>query len=248
MKVIVAGDIHFPHQDDKVISLFEQFVKDYKPDIIIFNGDLLDCETISRFDKIPGSGSFIDEINSCKEFLEDIRRISNAEIHYITGNHEFRLRNYLLKNTVEPDIYQIVKDSLSIKDLLELDRLDIKLHDLPENITRFNDNYIILDDIYIGHFNRVSKHSAYTAKGIIDDKGVSVIQGHTHRLGMYYKKTLSKNLVGVETGCLCSINPNYCIDPNWQNGFCIIENKSIYPILIQDYSFTYGGKKYTIDI
>jgi predicted phosphodiesterase len=247
MKIVVASDAHFPHGDDKVILLFERFLKDYKPDVLVFNGDLLDCETISKFDSVPG-GSLKEELFMCKEFLSDIRRIlPNTEIHYILGNHEMRLRSYLIRNIKDPTTFNVIKERLSLADLLDLDKLKIDFHDLPENISRFDDNYIYKEGFYIGHWNRVSKNSAYTVKLLVEDKGVSVIQGHTHRLGLYFKKTLNKTLIGAESGCLCKTEPDYCVNPNWQSGFCIIENGTPHLIYINNYKFSYGEKIYSLD-
>jgi len=247
MKIVVAGDIHFPHQDDNVILLFERFLKDYKPDVLVFNGDLLDCETISKFDKIPG-GSLKEELMLCKEFFKDVRMIlPETEIHYLSGNHEMRLRSYLIQNIKDPTTFNIVREKLCLDELLELRKLNIEFHDLPSNISRFDDNYIFKDGFFIGHWNRVSKHSDYTVKNLIDDKGVSVVQGHTHRLGLYFKNTLSKTLIGAETGCLCKVEPDYCMNPNWSNGFVIIENGSVYPIRIEHGEFSYGNKIYSLD-
>lgn len=246
MKILIAGDAHFPHQDDKVILLLEKFLRTYQPDIIVFNGDLLDCETISKFDRIPG-GSLKEELSICREFFSDIRMICpKAEIHYLTGNHEMRLRSYLIKNIKDPATFELIQERLSLDELLNLGKYDIKFHDLPDNISRFDDNYVKMGKFNIGHFNRVSKHSAYTIKNIIDDKGASVIQGHTHRLGLYFKKTLNGTLIGAETGCLCKIEPDYCVNPNWSNGWVVIENNNVYPIHIKDYEFSYGGVDYEV--
>jgi len=248
MKIVVAGDIHFPHQDDKVIELFYKFIKDQQPDTIVFNGDLLDFSGISKFASIPGTSNLGNEISLCWQFLSDVRMICpNARIVYITGNHEWRWRSQLIENIKDPTMYGIIKERTYLSDLLQLNKLNIEFKDLPENISRFDDNYIYLEGFFIGHWNRVSKHSDYTVKNLIDDKGVSVIQGHTHRLGVFYKKTLSKTLIGVETGCLCKTEPDYCMNPNWESGWAIIENKNVYTVHIEDYEFDYAGKHYDLD-
>jgi len=248
MKIVIAGDIHFPHQDDKVIELFYKFIKDYQPDTIVFNGDLLDCSGISKFQSIPGSSNLSNELSLCWQFLSDVRTLCpNARIVYITGNHEWRWRSQLVENIKDPTMYGVIRDSVSLSDLLHLNKLNIEFKDLPDNISRFDDNYIYLEGFFIGHWNRASKHSAYTVKLLIDDKGANVVQGHTHRLGIHYKNTLSRTLVGVETGCMCKVEPDYCMNPNWQSGFCVIENKNVFPIHIVDHEFDYGGKHFTLE-
>jgi len=55
----------------------------------------------------------------------------------------------------------------------------------------------------------------------VDEKGVSLIQAHTHRLGSHFKTWIDREMVGYEGGCLCKLTPEYKLNPNWQQGFCL---------------------------
>jgi len=90
-----------------------------------------------------------------------------------------------------------------------------------------------------------------TAKGLLDDKGVSLIQGHTHRMGMYYKTIMGRKiLTAVEGGCLCSFDTTYVNNPNWQHGFTLIQyhkkDYSIYPIKINRGKIIWNNKVYSV--
>ena len=45
------------------------------------------------------------------------------------------------------------------------------------------------------------------------------MSGHTHRLGMHFKRNRGGNYVWVESGCLCNLDPEW-IDgtADWQHG------------------------------
>jgi hypothetical protein len=149
-----------------------------------------------------------------REFLTQIEaRAPNATLIFILGNHEIRLRKYILRNA------EALADLVSFEELLRAsDKWQIVGSSMVEN-------YVIWHDYYIGHFNRVSKFSAYTVKNIIADRGVNIIQSHVHRLGMYSQTYFDRTVYGYEMGCLCSLNPSYAVTPNWQQGFVVLERK-----------------------
>jgi len=67
---------------------------------------------------------------------------------------------------------------------------------------------------------------------------------------MTAKTLFDRQLIGVEQGCLCSLKPNYLVNPNWQHGFCVFWKKpdkprfQVMPVVIPDYEFFFGGKSY----
>jgi len=72
------------------------------------------------------------------------------------------------------------------------------------------------------HGHVVRKHSAYTARAMAEEFG-TVTFGHTHRLGMHYKRDGRGSIVATENGCLCAMDPEYISGiANWQQGFTII--------------------------
>lgn len=99
------------------------------------------------------------------------------------------------------------------------------------------------DKLLVGHFNRVSRYSAYTAKMLVEDYKISVVQSHTHRLGTYYTTGAMQTFVGNECGCLCEVKPQYTHSPNWQNGFLMAHSSTnIETIYINDGEALYQGK------
>ena len=76
---------------------------------------------------------------------------------------------------------------------------------------------------------------------------MSLIQAHTHRIGVHYKTKYDGSVfTSIENGCLCDLNPTYVNHPNWQQGFSIIHKKGdkcyIQQVIIKDGKFFYGDK------
>jgi len=246
-KIVVANDFQIPFHDRKLLKLFNKFLKYFKPSLLIINGDLLDCWMISDFDKTPKTGmDFSDELKLGYQVLKDWRRImKDKEIWYIEGNHEWRLKKYI--NRIAPELFGL----LSLPELLKLKELNIRWIGTNKLANKWIDTYVKIGDIYVGHYDKVNRHSGYTAKNLVDYKGVSLIQGHVHRGGVHYRRTLnSQQITAIENFCMCSLNPNYISEPNWQQGFSVIylESKKtfVYPIHIKDYEFYWADKKFEV--
>lgn len=242
-KSICISDIHIPYQDERAVGAVVRFINKFNPDNIFINGDLIDCMDISSFDKpLEKHPNLKEEIEEARFFLLKLRSAApRARIIYIFGNHSYRLQSYISKNARELHGLK----GLTLEEQLGCKDLDI---DVVNNGTK--ENYYQYGKLWIGHFDRVNKHSGMTAKNLLEDKGVSIIQGHTHRLGSSYKRDFDGQKGAWESGCLCDLNPKYVNMPNWQHGLLVIhkDKKSdlfhVTEIPIIDYKIVYGGKVY----
>lgn len=241
-KAVVISDIHLPFEDKKALSLLYQFLKSFKPDILFILGDFIDCLTISKFPVPPNNVKhLVDECQAGREVLSIFRKILGKQprIVYIYGNHEYRLQSYIISRC--RDLWGL--EGLSIQDQLHSDEYDVEVvtQDLKENYYQYG-------KLYLGHFNKASK---YTIFNLVEQRGVSICQAHTHKLRGFYKRLFNDvYLGGWETGCLCSLEPSWMLKPDWQHGITIIYKEKIgnhffvEQIPIIDYKFFYGGKLY----
>lgn len=237
-KTVIAGDFHIPQEEKEIINSFCKFLKKEKPEILVINGDFLDFYDLSFFDKdFTDEGLFQEELDKGFNLLKRFRTIlPNSEIVMTKSNHmDKRLEKF--KKTLGKALYSL--RYFTIKQMLKLDELDINL--VQQHIAK---KYIV------EHGNLARKHSAYSAKAMLEDRGKSVFMNHTHRLGSHYKSDDGANKVGVECGCMCKLNPKYIDNkPNWQQGFCIIYEESVgnfyhYLIPIINNKFIWGGIEY----
>jgi len=208
---VFLGDIHFPHSDPWALQLALQGCRYLNPDRIYLIGDVTDFHAISKYNKRPPEALTLQkEINESRTFLRELRNeFPGAEIHYLDGNHEQRLTHYLWRN---PEIFHL--EVLSIQSLLHLNRLNIHHHP-------YNQQVLIGDSFIVEHGNIVRKHSGYTASGMVENRHISGISGHTHRLGTHFRCQWDQVLRWHENGCLCQLNPGYATLPNWQQGFSV---------------------------
>ncbi|MHA1676585.1 MAG: metallophosphoesterase [Candidatus Njordarchaeales archaeon] len=222
-KVLVFSDVHIPYQDDKAVQVMHEFAKDYKPDKIFINGDLLDFYRLSTFDQDPGRRDTVtEETYKTREFLFDLRkRHPKAKITYLQGNHENRLQRYLWRN---PELAGL--DSLDLRNLLELSNYKISEVKVDRDYWSKTSGHVKQGDIIIMHGDsrlngaKGGGYSGYAAKNtMLNGVNSSVILGHTHRGATIFHTTANGVLTGMEGGCLCQMPPN----ANWQQGFITFE-------------------------
>ena len=162
---IVVSDIHFPYHDPKAINAVKRFIKATPIDVVVFNGDILDMYDVSSFDKSPDRiNSLQEELNMAMKLFGDIRKeLPEAEMVYVEGNHEYRLKRYLMRH---PELFSL--EALQLPNLLKLDKFNIKYTDKP----------YYLGNLKITHGSIVRKFAGYTAKAEMEKNDCSGISGH----------------------------------------------------------------------
>lgn len=250
IKYVFLSDWHIPDHNRALIKPIFNFLSDYKPDIVYILGDFLNCTTISKYDQDPYYHvSFVDEINEGIKILDKLASVvrkanKNVRIVYKAGNHEARLQKYLAQSAQLAELKVKGEYVNSLPHLMELREKGIEWEEYLES----KDYH----DVLFEHGDMVRQHSAFTAKGMLEKRGQSGINGHTHRLGSYHKRQGKRQLFWYEIGCLCNLNPNplYTYKPNWQNGYMIAtyseKTKQFYPQLVPIFenSFVWGEKLY----
>lgn len=210
-KVVVLSDIHIPFQDKKAVDVALQYLVINQPDVVVLNGDVLDMFMLSRFTKGEGRNP-MEEIAMCRDFLRQIRdAVPNAKIYYVIGNHETRLERYVL--TKAPELASLVEDVFTI----------IKTSDFD---IRGCASLIVNDNFVFKHGTLLGNKSGLSAIKEMENSYMSGATGHTHRLCKYIARKAGRKFIWIETGCLCDLNPEYVIQPNWQQGFAVINFKN----------------------
>ena len=155
-----------------------------------------------------------DEINQWTKGQKEWKDASpNAKVYFLRSNHDDRLQKYLMRH---PEMYDLKVLHLPV--LLGLDALGIEWeHERGENA---NYELVIENRLLIIHGEIARKYSAYTAKAMLDQENhqISILSGHTHRGGSFYIQSRMGVIQAHECFCLCSLNPGYVRNPNWQQG------------------------------
>jgi predicted phosphodiesterase len=211
------SDSHFPFHDPNVLGIVQAIAQDTQPDFLIHKGDLLDCRHLSRFDKDPARmESQQDEIDQAREHLAVMRlTCPNSRFFFLEGNHEDRLRKTLWQMEGPAAVLaglRVVKKVLTWPVLLGLDELKIEFVPYGEQ-TKTK----ILPKFISKHGSVVRGKSGATASAEQAKYNKSGSSGHTHRLGVVWHRDSNGSHVWIETGCTCRLDPEYCVDPDWQN-------------------------------
>lgn len=207
---VVLSDLQVPWHDTLVLEdLVLPFIDALKPTGVVLNGDILDCYSISDFDKDPKNADWTleREIEMTQGILKRLRRIERR--HWLDGNHEHRWTRVQWRNGRLSTMFKSLPEAL-------------RLGDYGFTYGTYG-AHVDLGKLRVTHGHLVSKHSAWTGKAHFDHYGSSVLVGHTHRLGAYYRTDLRGQHVAFENGCLCRLDPEYVQHPNWQQGFSVVK-------------------------
>ena len=213
--VVFLPDIHAPFQDDKAIELACKIIEMVKPTVVIYLGDNVDWHQISKFDKDPDRILTLQyEVDKWHEIDRSVMSAAGKHVkrYYLLGNHEDRLRRY---HAEHPEVSKI--RGLQFDSLLGLGPTFVTIPNLQivEEEIDWRDRFIAK------HGKIVSKWSAWSAQKEHMAENRNGISGHTHRMGAYYMTQRGKTQGWIEGGCLCSLEPTYMRNPNWQHGITI---------------------------
>lgn len=220
IRIAFPTDEHVPFQDDSARSVALKIVADFNPDLRIAGSDGMDFYALSKFDRNPKRGQqagLQHEIDIWQETQREWRDAApQANAFYLVGNHEDRLRRYLWRH---PELWDL--EVLRLPNLLKMAELGIYWE--KDKGERANLELVIYNQLVIKHGSIVRKNSAYTARGELENEGLSIstLSGHTHRGGTSYARTRRGVVLGQEGFCLCSLEPEYMQHPNWQQGIVL---------------------------
>lgn len=263
IKLLILGDVQIPFIDHKTDEAVSKFVEDFKPDIMVFNGDILDAPGISAYLGDPKwSGNLNGEFSQVQQYLETKARLAGEQcsIHFNEGNHEDRVRKYIWKNAPE------FATTLSLPELLGTASLGFSYTPYYNGVEEAGSPGISVFGLLIVHGWIARKWSGATAKATYEHFGGSGVVGHTHRLGAFYHTNYSgvrdglrnrQTDVWIEAGCLCSLDPFYMPVPDWQAGFVAgyifpdesqpVSRFDIRQVPILGHKFVWEGKQYRAD-
>ena len=228
-------DIHSgeltPLHDLKAIAIATQIIKELKPNRIIMLGDMLDLPDWSTHFVRSPEFYFTTQpsLDWLASWIKELRPYCK-EMVYIEGNHEKRMIDSIVQNTIqaygikpanEPEASPIV----SVPYMLGLHKMGVDyIGNYPHGEFYINDNLVCI------HGNKVGPKSGQSIMKMLDSPRISVIQGHVHRLEMGHKTVWShgqpKIYQAVSLGTLARIDgtvPGAGTRYNWQQGFGVVE-------------------------
>lgn len=220
---LIGSDFHAPYQHAPTCEIFYQIAEDLKPDAVYLLGDVVNLDAFSKYDKPPSHKTWLDDVVEGGKVLANVKHASpNSHLEWITGNHETRLKRYLMS-----------KDPL-LFDVLDMNKLFylVDQDGVMDDWAYTDQQEVIFQDLKLAlvHGHKIRKHSGMTAFAHMDDLWLSVVNGHSHRMGLHYKTSGRTRYldepptVGIECGCMCRLDQEYTSGKtnNWQHGFVVL--------------------------
>lgn len=219
------GDEHFPHHDERAINLLYQVLDYVNPGFVCAHGDVLDCETIGRWPQDPmNKVGLQEEVVMGANHLGIVEALSpNAELVFLEGNHEDRLRKaiwQLSENRIAGQILKMpqVQEILTWKSLLGLQNW----HTVSYTGAGGPNHYLLFDRMILKHGDTVRPHSGASAKAEYTKYNKGGMSGHTHRRGSYEHRDFNGTHAWFEIGLLGSIREAYVAHADWQQGINVV--------------------------
>lgn len=225
-RVIVFSDAHFyPDDETTAYRALLKCIKEFKPEVIICNGDAFDGTSISRHARIgwANAPSVLEELEAVKYFLGEIESASTFKSNLIwtLGNHDARFETFLSAQVPQ---YQ-----------------DIQGFQLKDHFPTWQPcwSYWINNDTVIKHR---WKGGRYAGSNNTTHAGVNIVTGHTHQLKVEPFTDYNGTRYGVQTGCLAYPKGDQFIDytednsVDWRSGFALLtfdRGQLLMPELIQ---------------
>jgi hypothetical protein len=223
---VSISDLHALYLDPFTWQVFVQTCADLQPDVIYFNGDVLDGLEISSHAQVPGAGAPLQlEIDFTRCLFQQIRaECPKAPIVWGAGNHFLdRLTRYLT---------QVARGlaglrSLRVDQMLDVGDLGVELVQAgsfvsPRGQESARPRKVLWDTYLVTHGNRLGSHPAAAE---LAQWGKSGTSGHVHRASVHYGST------EAHRGLTWMSTPMACVDDagkwymgghtGWQRGFGI---------------------------
>jgi predicted phosphodiesterase len=247
-KIIVLSDMQIPLHNVNAINRVVKFVKEYEPDEIYCVGDEADCLAPAQWSK-----GYAAEFSNLQRDLDETTKImtkfrnalGDKPFHLMRSNHGDRIHKYA--NKYAPALASL--RDLQYDKLLGYRDLEIVYH---KQLWNFAPGWIM------GHGDEgsSSRYAGGTAMALAKKTGMSVLCGHTHKMGLLHFNTsfngrLTSTLYGFEVGNMMDLKQATYLkggSANWQSGFGIlyVDRGKVTPVPVpfNNNSFTVEGKTY----
>lgn len=237
-RILSISDTHVPFElPIDTLSAYKGRV-----DILQLNGDICDCQAISKFGKVYRVSPMEEIIKARKYVMDMIEYIQPKKVVVTYGNHDIRFQNYLAKN-LDNEIAELMP-----KTSLELIFVDGFNHYNKREGTKswyapisqlfpyveidYADNWWTqIGDTIFAHPSAFSSGILKTAEKAMHffrNEGLmfsELVMAHTHRVGEYY----IGNTRIIEQGAFSDVSKN-----NYSNGQLYNSQKEGFVYLCQD--------------
>ena len=231
------SDFHCPYQDKRIIPLYDSFLKEFKPDELVLNGDFLNYAAYSRHGKrkneVPDERIAQDHIEAIITLDKLLHNKKIKNLVWIDGNHEIMQDDYFMEF---PDFFD---RSVHRYEKMQLKKRGFK-HIIPYKKAYKSGK------LFFTHGTRSGVNAVRQA--LVTDYKANFVMGHIHRSDTATSKNIEDNIMqGYSTGCSCKLDFRYSMSGGQNHGLGVYYvlpngNFQFYNIVIIDYKFMFEGQ------
>jgi predicted phosphodiesterase len=249
MLACVASDIHFDLHDPRVWRAFVRWVEDWRPRIIVLNGDVLDFGMLSPYPQ--ESDAPTEAVAQIKCFVAEVNplaRLGGTRVVVVYGNHDERWSKMVCG--AGPRAFKGAL-GLTLEEQCRAQGLDARVEWVKESKSTRG---FLLGDVLIRHGHRQAGRFGggkyLAANRIAKNLGTAEVIGHHHRGQLHAQTAGGRTVVAVANPCM-TVDHDYAPDADWQRGFSVVEmhapdfkRATMYPIIMHGGVFAWGGRTY----
>lgn len=228
---VICSDSHGAYQDEDAIKAFIADLRILRPNRVVHLGDALDCGGFLSSHEVLGvvpelDVSFEDDVAAANTFLDAIQSNIPRDTPFdmCEGNHENRINRWVCK--------QVLANGRNARYLLNMVGPDRVMNVKKRGIRwvardRYYDGLNVSGTIKLSPKIVAQHGESVCGKNAIYKQlaslGLSVVFGHSHRLGNIYGENLHGAMVGINSGCLCQRRPLYGLTKvtDWTHGYVV---------------------------
>lgn len=237
-RILSVSDTHVPFElPIETLSAYKGRV-----DILQLNGDICDCQAISKFNKVYRVSPMEEIIKARKYVIDMIEYLQPKKVVVTYGNHDLRFQNYIAKNLDNEMAELMPRTSLElifVDGFFHYDKREgtkswyTPIKELFSTIEiDYTDNWWTqIGDTIFAHPSAFSSGVLKTAERAMyffRNEGMQfleLVMAHTHRVGEYY----IGNTRIIEQGTFSDVSKN-----NYNNGQLYNSQKEGFVYLCQD--------------
>lgn len=220
-RILCISDTHVPYQ--LPVNTFAEYAG--VTDTLVLNGDIADCQAISKFPKTYRVSPMSELIQTRQYLIDLINYIAPQRVVINYGNHDIRFQQYLAKN-LDTDILELMpKTALELIVTDGFNHYDkqagTKTYYAPIQEVIEGVEIIYTDSWFCQIGETIFCHPSAFSSGILKtaEKAVqyfrneghvfnALVMAHTHRVGEYKQG----NTVLYEQGCCCDVTKQHYAD------------------------------------
>lgn len=184
-KILVIPDAHAPWVNWAALKQAHKWRLKHKPDLVVCLGDLTDQKIWSRWPKDTDDASPSDEFIQAEKCLKKLHTMFPKMI-ILRGNHDTRIQSRAIEAGIPAQMFKDVDSVFNYKGW----------EWVPQN-EKFV-VHTVRGPVLFVHGDEQGGTPAQKSRIL----GMSIIQGHTHKVSITYTSTLSGTIFGAEMGCI----------------------------------------------